>query len=514
MKNNTGNNHIIAVSALIAAVLSCISFYTDRFMFVFPEKGDGRYTMALTDYCICKVLAFIVLFATAYAVIRLIRSGGKEREGIAGVVKCALPYLPVVAAVIVIKLPAGFVTNDEYAICESATNLVHDTWFNYMTVYYYIVSFMILPFKYSPVILKALIQLITAGYCVYRSKEYFTGRSGLFMYILFLLYPVIAYTVSAHRLPIYFLLYLLVIVKMTFDLLEKKDISGRGLAVLLVAGAILTQWRSEGIYMLVLLPILLFITYPRLRNKKAGILLIVSYLAIQYVLSIPQNGALPAGIGGAANDRMKPFYAYTITNMFRNGLDTGKNTGDLAKIDEYIPLESFDRINEYYGDINYEDVFILYKEEFGGVREDADYTQYWEFSESCKRVFLNNPDVFLRTRWGAFCYAAMPYHITFTGSGLRDLISFAVSVIKTITYCLYIPTVFTVCMLVYSLARRRWFSFFVSGGVAAHWFLVFVLAPASYFKYYFPVYITAYFYMIFMLIRRFDTDRKGDRSLV
>ena len=514
MKNNTGNNHIAAVSAVIAAVLSGISFYTDRFMFIFPDKGDSRYAMALTDYCICKVLAFAVLFAAAYAVIMLIRSKDEGREGIAGVVKCALPYLPVVMAVIAIKLPAGFVTNDEYAICESASNLVHDTWFNYMTVYYYIVSFMILPFKYSPVLLKAVIQLITAGYCVYRSKEYFGKKSGAFMYILFILYPVVAYTVSAHRLPIYFLLYLLLFTKMTFDLLEKKDISGRNLFAVLVAGAILTQWRSEGIYMLVLLPILLFIAYPRFRTKKAGVCLIVAYLLIQYVISIPQNGAFPIGIGGAANDRMKPFYAYTITNMFRNGLDTDKNAEDLAKIDEYIALSSFEDINEYYGDINYEDVFILYKEEFGGVREDADYTQYWEFSESCKRIFKNNIDVFLRTRWGAFCYAAMPYHITYTGSGPRELVSFAVSVVKTVTYCLFIPVAFAVFLLIYSLIKRRWFAFFTFGGVAAHWFLVFVLAPASYFKYYFPVYIMAYFFMIFMLIRRFGAKDKGDNSLV
>ncbi|MCR4684996.1 MAG: hypothetical protein K5649_05965, partial [Lachnospiraceae bacterium] len=151
---------------------------------------------------------------------------------------------------------------------------------------------------------------------------------------------------------------------------------------------------------------------------------------------------------------------------------------------------------DYYGDINYEDVLILYEGDFVGVREDAGVTEFFDYANALKRIFAGNPDVFLKTRIGAFCYAALPYHVE-TGSGMVSLL---VSLVKSVSYNLFIPLGIILILCIYCLFRKRWFSFFVFGGVLAHWFIVFILAPASYFKYYFPVYITAYFYLMLLLM--------------
>ncbi len=497
---NTIKKKKIIFSAICSSVLLAVTFATDRGIFTFPPRSDERYALAMADYCVCKILAFAVLIALFFLIGTLIFDRGEGRDALLGVIKCACLYLPVIVICLVIKLPAGFLTNDEYSIYNDSTNLIHDTWFNYMTVYYYTVSLMLIPFRYGPIIMKTVIEFFVAGYTVYRSKLYFGKRAGMFMYVLFLMYPVIAYTTSAHRLPVYFLIYLAMFVKLTFDRLEKKDLSAAGAAFMLIAGAVLTQWRTEGIYLVVLLPILMFLAYPNIRNKKSVAAVLVSYMLIQYVISIPQNGIGSENLSGAANDRMKPFYAYTITNMYRNGLDPVKNADDLAIIDRYIPIESIESINEYYEDINYEDVLILYKEEFGGVRENAGYTEYYDFTQAVKRIFANNPDVFVRTRWGAFKYAALPYHIEGSGGGISGMIKTALSIVKTISYNLFIPTVFAALLCIVSLIRRKWYMFFVGGGLCAHWFIVFVLAPASYFKYYFPVYIMEYFYIIALMI--------------
>ena len=481
-------------------------------MFVFPEQTDSRYMTAMTDLVICRVLAIVLLLVVIYSVITLIFLKNEYHTRLLGVIKCALPYLPVIVAVLFIKLPAGYLTNDEYSILNDATNLIHDTWFNYMTVYFYIVSLMIFPFTYGPIIMKVIIEFFVVGYCTWRSREYFGKKAGSLMYILFLLYPVIAYTTSAHRLPVYFLIYLAFFVKIIFDRLEKKDITYTGAILLLFAGAVLTQWRTEGIYMLVLVPVLMFMAYPRLRGIRPVITVLVLYMAIQYVLWIPQNGMGVNGVDSAANDRMKPFYAYTITNMYRNGLDMEKNKEDLETVDKYLSLDVIADINEHYGDINYEDVLILYKDGFIGVRPEAGDKEFLDYSQALKRIFIGNPDVFARTRWGAFCYAALPYHITYSGAGIKDLASFAVSVVKTVAYNLFIPVVFMMAALIYCLVKRDWFDLFIFGGLAAHWFIVLVLAPASYFKYYFPVYIMSYFYMIFAVLMRLTKDKDKESS--
>ena len=488
--------YAVIFSTVVSAAISAVMFLSDKRVFTFPEAGADSFVSAITDYSICKVLAFLVLSALIYGIILLAFVRDETAFRLRAVIKCALWYLPVILIVLAIKLPEGFLTNDEYSIYADATGLVHDTWFNYMTVYYYIVSLMLIPIRYAPIITKVVIEFFAVGYTVYRAQEYFGKKAGSAVYILFLIYPVIAYTTSAHRLPIYFLLYLVLFVKIIFDRAEKRQITRSGIAFLLVLGAILTQWRTEGIYLLVLVPVLMFVAYPDLRNKKTALCVIVSCVLIQYVLSVPQNGALSADIGGAANDRMKPFYAYTITNMFRNGLDRTANAEDIKAVDAYLSIDAIDAINEHYEDINYEDVLILYQEGFVGVRPDATYSEYYEFTEAVKRIFINNPGVFARTRWGAFRYAALPYSISFSGFGIRNLAAFAISVVKTVSYDLFIPVIFAILCFVYCVVRRRWFGFFIFAGILAHWFIVFVLAPASYFKYYFPVYIMSYFFAI------------------
>lgn len=493
------NKYPYITCAVIALVHLCITMGTDRSIFIFPERANEHYQMAMSDYVICKLLAFACLYMF-YRVLYILIFDKTER-GIAGrtILKCALPYVAIVAVVLVIKLPAGYISNDENAIYSNAVTLTHDTWFYYITTYYYIVSLMLLPFKYGPIIIKVALQIFTVGYVVYRIRKYYGSKLGMWGYALFLLYPVIAYTTSAHRLPIYFLIYLCVFAKLLFDKLEAHTVGKLELVALLFWGAVLTQWRTEGIYLAVLIPILCLFAYANIRNRKSILLLIICSLAIQYIVSIPQNGLSARGLDDAANDRMKPFYAYTITNMFRNGLDFDKNADDLIIIDKYMSLEKIVAINEHYEDINYEDVLILYQDGFVGVREDATVQDFIDYSDAVKRIFINNPDVFIKTRIGAFCYAALPYHIQL-GSGIKGIISFGISVVKSVLYNLFVPICICFILLLYSLIKKRWYSFFVFGGLMAHWFIVFVLAPASYFKYYFPIYIMAYFYVLIIAL--------------
>lgn len=488
------------ICTVLAVVHCVISFFTDRALFVMPDRSYEHYGTALLDYSVCKVITLLVLVMFYICAYELIFGKGSRHENVLDVVKCALPYVIVVIGVLAIKLPQGYLSNDENAIYMNAVSLTHDTWFNYITTYYYIVSLMLIPFKYGPIIVKVIIQLFSVGYVVCRIKRYFGNRLGLAGYLLFVMYPVIAYTTSAHRLPVYFLVYLVLYTKLLFDALEKHSLGRLESAVILVVCAVLTQWRTEGIYLAVVIPALCILAYSQLRNVKNAVVFIVASVAIQFIISIPQNGLPGSDISGAANDRMKPFYAYTITNMYRNGLDLEKNAADLAIVDKYLSLEVIKAINEHYEDINYEDVLILFTDGYMGVREDATVDDFINYTDALKRIFRNNPGVFVRTRIGAFCYAALPYHITHDGSGIRGLVLFGISVVKSISYNLFIPLGVCIALFVYAIFRRRISSFFVFGGLLAHWFIVFILAPASYFKYYFPIYIMAYFYVIVLAL--------------
>ncbi len=490
MKIKIKENLPVFIAACAALLHWIISFFTDPLIFRVPASAN------LPDYCICKALALLAAFAFYFVIATLLICRDKKNNPIWRCVLRALPYLPVMIAVVCVKLPQGYLSNDETLIAASALNLEHYTWFTYLTTWFYIICFMLIPNYLGPIFIKLLIELAVIGYVIDRIERVFGRPCAYFGYLLFLLYPVIAYTTSAHRLPVYFLLYLLFVTILLFDRIEQKPLSWPKELALIVLTAVLTQWRTEGIYLLVLSPILMLFVYPALRSKKNILLLFALSLLIQYLVSVPQNGAVASEMDAAADDRMKPFYAYTITNMFRNGLDEEKNAEDLAIVDQYLALDKIRAINDYYGDINYEDVLILYEGDFVGVREEAGVTEFFNYANALKRIFINNPDVLLRTRVGAFCYAALPYRIE-TGSGMVSLL---VSIVKSLSYNLFIPLGTILILLIYALFRRRWFSFFLLGGVLVHWFIVFILAPASYFKYYFPVYITAYFYLLLLLL--------------
>lgn len=554
---------------IFAIVHLLITFVTDKLIFTFPVNDGGKYYKIFQiDYTICKIITFVVLcvfygVVTEIIIYKLRRSGKiKMAEGLTKfdaveplslkLIKCAAPYAVVMLLVSVFKLRQGYLTNDETLIYDNAIKLIHYTWFTYITTYYYIVSLMILPFKYGPIMMKLILEFFSVGYIVFRIKNYFEVKKnnnisgdimlsfdisfrwfeGLHLkekmglgrgravysepitviiryyylsYFFFLLYPFIAYTTSAHRLPLYFLLYLVLVCTLVFDLMENKPLTSVKSFRILFLGAILTQWRTEGIYLLVFVPILVFFAYKNVKDIASMIAIVVISIIMQAMIYIPQNVIGVDELSAAANDRMKPFYAYTIVNMFRNGLEEvnvlKKNKEDIEIIDRYMSIDAINAINEYYKDINYEDTLILYEQGFIGVREEATIEDFFNYSEALKRIFKNNPGIFIKTRIGAFKYAAMPYHMSVDFSGVKGIAKTFFSIFKSLSYNLFIPLVIMFCLAVFSLIKKRWFTMFMSGAILAHWFIVFILAPASYFKYYFPLYAVAYFYVLLLILQ-------------
>ena len=483
----------IILSSVIAAVWTIASLFYDRSTFTVPPL-----TMA-HNYIPCKILMFTAVFIMACFVITAL----SDRSSFAWkVLKYALIYFLPIIAVLILKLPSGFLSNDESLIFKQASSLADYTWFYYITTWYYIISMMIIPSWLAPIVIKVIIQCLTAGYAVARLMSYLKGSKRAYLiYIAFFLPPILAYTTSAHRIPIYIFLYVLFMYTIFMDRLEKVSFSWTHILPLLFLMAVLTQWRTEGIYLAVFGPILILICYPSIYENKDKaatniIKLILVSLLIQYMVAIPQYGIIPSRMGDKAENRMLPFYAYTVTNLYRNGLDLNDpvNAASWEKVDRYLDVDTIAAINDYLGDINYEDALILYYEGYDGRRPEASDEDYLAFTGGVKELMRNNPKALLKTKWGSFDYAATVYDPV-TGSGLIPLL---ISLIKVIAYNLYLPMILLIIMFIWSLLKikERAFYLMLSLCLFAHFSIVFVLAPASYFKYYFPVWFSVYFFAL------------------
>ncbi len=483
--------HILPL--VISGIWTIASLFYDRLTFTVSPLSMAH------NYIPCKVLMFAAIFLAASFVIKALRdSASSERQ----ILKYACIYFIPMILVLIYKLPEGFLSNDESLIFSEALALSDYTWFYYITTWYYIISIMMIPSWVGPIIIKVIIQCLCAGYAVARLRHYLNGaKKAYLIYIAFLLPPILAYTTSAHRIPIYIFLYVFFMFMLYMDRLENVPFIWSHAIPLLFIMAILTQWRTEGIYLSVFGIIMILICYPSIYSDKENrirniLLLIIASFLIQYIVAIPQYGLIPSRMGDKAANRMLPFYAYTVTNLYRNGLDLTDETNAASwdKVDRYLDVETIAGINDYLGDINYEDALILYYEGYDGRRPDATDEDYLVFTEGVQELMRNNPDVLIRTKWGSFDYAATVYEPV-PGQGIAPL---AISLVKTVAYNLYFPMLLLILMFVWSILKikERAFFFMLSLCLFAHFTIVFILAPASYFKYYFPVYFTIYFFTL------------------
>ena len=355
------------IPCIIAAIWCAASLFYDSRTFTVPVMSMAH------NYIPCKLLMFVSVAFFA----RFIITAVTDRDAFARqVLKYAVIYFIPIIAVLIYKIPEGFLSNDESLIFEQASLLADYTWFYYITTWYYIISMMLIPAWFGPILIKVVIQCLSAGYAVARLRGYMKGsRRAFFIYIAFFLPPILAYTTSAHRIPIYIFLYIIFMFTLFMDKLEGITFSWKHGIPMLILMAVLTQWRTEGIYLAVFGILLMLISYPSLyedRNKTVSriIKLIVVSFLIQYIVAIPQYGIIPSRMGDKAANRMLPFYAYTVTNLYRNGLDlTDKtNAASWKKVDRYLDVETIAGINDYLGDINYEDALILYYEGYDGRR--------------------------------------------------------------------------------------------------------------------------------------------------
>lgn len=184
--------------------------------------------------------------------------------------------------------------------------------------------------------------------------------------------------------------------------------------------AVLTQWRSEGIYLLVLGPVLLYFTYMPALNAKKKAAALAAMLLVQLAVYLPS--AFDKEENG---HRALPFFEYLITSMERNGLDKEKNAADLAIVNRYISVDAIHELNERQGDYNYNDNIIIY---YGLVPGATDQDKV-DFQNAVIRLMIHNPLVYIRSQIGAWLHISNAFQYERT-------LDYAANIFKN----LYVPT--------------------------------------------------------------------------
>lgn len=466
---------------LVVGIVSLLywfaTFFMERLVFV-PDAARSR----VFTYVVIKLLTLLTIYCLLMFFVNAL-SGWKSRSPEAETLKYTLPPFVLVTAFWLYCHAWPLSYGDQLNIINAAYNYNNfGGFFNYLTTYVFMIGMNLFPSGAFSVAFKIFLVSLGAGYCIYRLRKLNGGWLPFLIYGPFLVPPGLYLSYTVHRIPIYAVLYLAFSCLIICDHLEGKSL-GRGKFVLLsFVIAMLTQWRSEGIYLLVLGPVLLYVCYKPKLSTRAKALALAVMMAAQVLVAVPQK----LETSGETGSRAMPFFEYVITSMERKGLDKEKNAEDLALVDKYISLDGIHELNEKYGDGNYGDNAIRFMSD--AVNENASAEEQADFRSAVIRLIIKNPWVYLKSQLGAW------HSISVGVSAERKL-----DVIANVFTDLYVPTIILLAFWLWTMLKKKWCLWWLTSCHLGHMVITTALLPAAYFKYYYQQYLFAVLVAVLVL---------------
>ncbi|MCI8374555.1 MAG: hypothetical protein HFI29_03845 [Lachnospiraceae bacterium] len=281
---------------------------------------------------------------------------------------------------------------DEYTILMHARNLHVHFWQGYLTSVYYIFALMMVPTPAFIVYMQCLIAAGVVGYLVYKLWIY-TGkrRIAYLLYVPFFFLPVIDSNLYPMRMSIYAFLELLLLAKLCFWSYERRMPGKAELFGTLLLGGVVTCWRTESIYYLLLFPVLLGVCLWRLASKKQVKQAVLLFL----VFGILLVGIQKVGEGKERGER------YELTALIRPLVPllveaAYEEEQDLVKTIDQVVNCAYIFEGASLG-MNGIEIFWGYLEQ-GLMRDTYTPEEYREFQAAFLKLVLRHPKIFIRER--------------------------------------------------------------------------------------------------------------------
>lgn len=455
----------------------------------------------------------------------------------------------------------GLIRFDDLLCFSCIREYTFYVWQHFITALYYLLCMKTLPFATGLIIIQVYIIALIVGYSIssiafayvddIRSRKVLIVL--LFLSVNFL--PVMSYSLSGYRIALYSFFELLFIaeiitIKKQDGIIEKDRLTG-----LVILCIIIAVWRSEGIYYIILFPVLLMFIKDKI-EKKTSIIFYCAVVAIISMLMVKLNN-----IAISSND-----YSITATFMPLPELvinaDKERDKEILSEMDKVINL------NVIYQNPN-ESAERLYwdKDLIKKGYSNADYKNY---IRAYLKLVFRHPLTAFKPMWNNFLASAgittiengypllrsnlYVYDILFEEQSEMDRLidenilphtelyeykkqpltkkewdnidsifkkpinrklrtavtriiaginsRGRVTILYRIFWNFFIPLILVMICFIYKILKRDWFIAAVILLVLCRTALVFVTSSAPYLMYYIPAYMSAYilsFFIIFMI---------------
>lgn len=491
----------------VAVVHWLISLLTDTFIITCESSAV---------YGIWKVLFLLFILGLYQIVGNLVYEFRSGNKAVCRILRLSGIYFLVMLIFLLLTWP-GIWRVDEFGILRSAQELSLHFWQGYLTSVYYILCLMLLPFPASVVLFMCVINSAVVGYLVYKLWK-FTGerKCAYILYVPFLFFPVIDSNLYPMRMSIYAFLELLLLAKICFWAYEKRyPKKGEFLWTALLAG-IVTTWRSESVYYLLLFPVLLIIFLWKRASKKQIARAVLIYLSISIVLiGIQKIGDGGTGSGGRGDGYeitaiIRPLTPLVVEAAYAEEKDL------IAMVDKVINCAFiFQGASEGENGIG-----IFWRWGGDGLVSDS-YTE--EDFQNLKRAYfqliLRHPKTFLRERLDTYWKSTgilgdLPNtdppsppinknirNITYNLLELRILDDdnyWVQGKASEFVYSTIFPSLILAAAMLWFLVKKKWIYAGCIMMVALKVPLVFLTAPGCLFMYYYSPYLCGWIFLFFM----------------
>lgn len=508
----------LVLSLIISAIFtSTIARHNASIAFTIPADA-GIYKLSV----LLKAGFFIFLWVTSYAVIHFINMIRQKDEFYRRWLKYSLIYAIIILVVFLLIYPGHWVW-DEFNILAVVREYVPYAWQNYFTNIFYTFSLYIFPSAISIVVVQILIITSIVGYVATVVRTLTESRiASLIALLIFSLPPILINNFYPLRLTLYSYTEVLLFAYLLNSYhTVKLKLSYRSMTIVSFLVGMLCFWRSEGMYYLILLPVLA--CYSGLIAKKnwslykTHALLAPSYVVIIVLglityLTSDSRYSITATINPLSVMIQKPLRGENIAKK----LDDISAVIDLDVLRRY---PSYSEIPSYWN---------------GALRPDFS-NHLKSFNSAYLYIIIHNPDSFFAARTKTFlatngAYEPYPPVLPIGLLGrdneltpseqavvtkfendnvLTRPINAAVKKTVTrallgidqhdkltplghLTWNLVIPLLLLTATLLFAVKRRQWFWAIASLLILLRFPIIFFTAPASYFMYYLPLYMSGF----------------------
>lgn len=478
---------------MIAALIHWLSsFATDGFLFLITEENRIFYMICKSLYLIWLAVFWKKAWGCLWGILK--KNPVMVRRVIYGILYGAI------LTIMLILLWPGIWRTDEFGILGNVVPLQIYWWQHFLTSIFYILSFMMIPIPTGVILIQIILVSAGFGYIAQSFEDRLQIKwGGMLCLIPFCIPSVILFHLYPMRITLYALSEL-IFFWYIYDCTDKErgKITEKQLIIFALGTALLSNWRSEGIYYAMLLPAVILLFFYKNFSKKQIFLFLISTI----LLTAGIYGIQSYGLHKERNDAYEmTAYAQSLLPLVKRAYEDGDQDG-LERADKVIDVDAVllsaeegrDGIDSFWaGEMTSKEYS---PEEFAAFKK-----QYFKWIFRYFNVYLKERTYNFLTSWEQTKSTTDLYDpdniqfIYFLQSFSTTRPIFPVLRGKLITFmekkiwCLFeIPIIIMICAMIHSIKKRKKAGLLL-GMILLRVPLVFITAPDNYFMYYYPFYL-------------------------